>query len=98
MRKRQFSLGRTPVWVVLLAVTLAVAGCVGISAPVPTPAPQAGTPPPTEQAVQQLDATSAAAPPAAAMKDVPTGVDGAGNFYRGDPNAPVKLVEWSDFQ
>ena len=98
MRKRQFSLGRTPVWVVLLAVTLAVAGCVGISAPVPMPAPQAGTPPPAEQAVQQPDATSAAAPPAAAIKDIPMGVDAEGNFYRGDPNAPVKLVEWSEFQ
>jgi len=25
-------------------------------------------------------------------------VDADGNFYRGDPNAPVKLVEFSDFQ
>jgi len=26
------------------------------------------------------------------------GVDADGNFYRGDPNAPIKLVDFSDFQ
>jgi hypothetical protein len=25
-------------------------------------------------------------------------VDANGNFYRGDPNATVKLIEFSDFQ
>jgi hypothetical protein len=30
--------------------------------------------------------------------DLPAGVDAEGNFYLGDPNAPVKMVEWSDFQ
>ena len=98
MRKPRFSLGRALAWVGPLAVALAVAGCVGISAPLPTPAPQAATPPPAEQAVQQPVATAGAAPSGAATKEVPTGVDGEGNFYRGDPNAPVKLVEWSDFQ
>jgi protein-disulfide isomerase len=29
---------------------------------------------------------------------MPTGVDADGNFYRGDPDARVKLVEWSDFE
>jgi hypothetical protein len=32
------------------------------------------------------------------VSDLPAGVDAAGNFYRGDPNAAVKLVEFSDFQ
>ncbi len=31
-------------------------------------------------------------------KNVPVGVDAEGNFYRGNLNAPVKLVEFSDFQ
>jgi protein-disulfide isomerase len=30
--------------------------------------------------------------------DLPMGVDADGNFYRGDLKAPVKLVEFSDFQ
>ena len=30
--------------------------------------------------------------------NLPVGVDADGNFYRGDPKAPVKLVEFSDFQ
>lgn len=73
---------------VLLLVALAVAGCAGVTAPVPTPAPQASTPAPAEQA--------ATAPGTA--QAIPAGVDAEGNFYRGDPNAAVKLTEWSDFQ
>jgi protein-disulfide isomerase len=30
--------------------------------------------------------------------NLPVGVDADGNFYRGDPKAPVKLVDFSDFQ
>jgi hypothetical protein len=29
---------------------------------------------------------------------LPEGVDAEGHFYRGDLNAPIKLVEFSDFQ
>ena len=32
------------------------------------------------------------------MSNLPMGVDADGNFYRGDPKAPVKLTEFSDFQ
>jgi len=32
------------------------------------------------------------------VSNLPVGVDADGNFYRGDPKAPVKLVEFSDFQ
>jgi hypothetical protein len=45
--------------------------------------------------VQSELATAVPAEPAA---DIPTGVDADGNFYRGNPNAAVKLVEWSDFE
>lgn len=41
--------------------------------------------------------TTAAAKPGKAS-EVPMGVDADGNFYRGDPKAPVKLTEYSDFQ
>ena len=30
--------------------------------------------------------------------ELPVGMDSDGNFYRGDPKAPVKLIEFSDFQ
>ena len=30
--------------------------------------------------------------------NMPMGRDAEGNFYRGDPNAAVKLVDYSDFQ
>jgi protein-disulfide isomerase len=59
----------------------------------PTQAPVAATTAPT--------ATTAAAAPvvqAAKLPSLPTGVDSAGNFYEGDPKAPVKMVEFSDFQ
>ena len=97
MREPQFRPRRALVCLVLLALT--VSGCVGISAPASTPGPQASLPTPAEQATQQPDATTgaAAANPGIAQ-DIPTGVDADGNFYRGDPNAAVKLVEWSDFQ
>ena len=42
-------------------------------------------------------APGAAAKPSKAS-NLPMGVDADGNFYRGDPKAPVKLVEFSDFQ
>ena len=43
------------------------------------------------------DAPAATAKPRKAI-NLPMGVDADGNFYRGDPKAPVKLTEFSDFQ
>jgi protein-disulfide isomerase len=62
-----------------------------------------------EKAIQDVQKTQSAAPPAASQPtpaavasagrpDMPMGVDANGNFYRGNPNAPVKIVEYSDFQ
>ena len=34
----------------------------------------------------------------AELASLQVGRDADGNFYRGDPNAPVKLVDFSDFQ
>lgn len=57
-----------------------------------------------EQAIQniQVPPTPTPTPPPAISKDemenIPVGVDAEGNFYRGDPKAAVKLVDFSDFQ
>jgi len=62
-----------------------------------------------EKVIQDLQKPQAAAPsaasqptpaPVAAAKrpDLPVGVDADGNFYRGDPKAPIKLMDFSDFQ
>jgi protein-disulfide isomerase len=32
------------------------------------------------------------------LASLQVGVDADGNFYRGDPNAPIKLIDFSDFQ
>jgi hypothetical protein len=79
----------------LLVVALAVGACV-----TPTPAaPAATTAPATSAPAQTAPATSApAAAEPIASSNLPAGVDAEGNFYRGDPNATVKLIEFSDFQ
>ena len=62
-----------------------------------------------EKAIENVQKPQSAAPSAsnqptpaavAAVKrpELPVGVDADGNFYRGDPKAPVKLVDFSDFQ
>lgn len=86
---------------VALMAALALSACVvpppaapapAVPAPVATIAPTAVQPSPTEP----IEAAPTTAPVVAG--EMPTGVDADGNFYRGDPNAKVKLVEWSDFQ
>jgi len=73
----------------LLVVALAVGACV-----TPTPAAPAATTAPATNAPAQ---TPAPAEPIAGS-ELPAGVDAEGNFYRGDPNATVTLLEFSDFQ
>ncbi len=62
-----------------------------------------------DQAIQNVLKPQSAAPtagdqptPAAVAAnrrtDLPVGVDADGNFYRGDPKATVKLIDFSDFQ
>ncbi len=82
----------------LLVVALVGAACApaapaapgATAAPAPTSAPAA----PATTAPAQPEASQA---PASEL-DLPVGVDSDGNFYRGDTKAPVKLVEFSDFQ
>jgi hypothetical protein len=57
-----------------------------------------------EQAIQKLQAppTPPAPTPVAIapekLASLQVGVDADGNFYRGDPNAPIRLVDFSDYQ
>ena len=54
-----------------------------------------------EQAITALQAPPTPTPVAIApekLASLQVGVDADGNFYRGDPNAPIKLVDFSDFQ
>jgi hypothetical protein len=102
MRQPQSRARLALVGLALLVVALVVAACAG-AAPIqtpPTPAPANDTPAPAAQATQPAESgetPSATTAPGQAL-DLQVGVDADGNFYRGDPNAPVKLVEWSDFQ
>lgn len=66
--------------------------------PGPTPLDQ------LEDAIQGFLQPQAAVPPrptplsAQQMAAIPVGVDANGNFYRGNPGAPIRLVDFSDFQ
>jgi hypothetical protein len=86
------------IWVgmALLVVALVAAACGGGGqAPAPTQPPAQATSPgvATQPAATQPPATGGDRP-----LDLPAGVDANGNFYLGDPNAAVKMEEWSDFQ
>ena len=82
---------------VLLLVVLVGAACApaGPSQNKPTqPAPAASVPAAEKAGPVAPGATKQPARPS----NLPVGVDADGNFYRGDPKAPVKLVDFSDFQ
>ncbi len=74
----------------LLALGLLMAACAPSALP-PTAAPPQIAP---TASIPVANPT----PASVTIGDVPVGVDAAGNFYRGDPNAPVKLEEFSEFQ
>jgi protein-disulfide isomerase len=86
---------------VILPLLLLVVALVGVAC---APAAPSATAVPAPSAAPTAPATSAPEPTVAsgsepvAKVDVPVGVDADGNFYRGDPKAAVKLVEYSDFQ
>jgi protein-disulfide isomerase len=89
-------------WLILPLLLLVVA-LVGVACAPATPAEPNATAAPAPSAVPAAAETTAPvqteAPQAPAGKlDIPVGVDADGNFYRGDPKAAVKLVEYSDFQ
>ncbi len=88
-----------------LAAACAPAPKAPATAAPPTAAPSSNQAPTTAPAVATAPAApqpAASSPTAAApqvdLSKAPVGVDADGNFYRGDPKAPVKLTDFSDFQ
>jgi protein-disulfide isomerase len=88
----------------LVVVVLLAAACVPAPAANPgaTSAPAATITAPVAPTIAAGNAVTAttSGPTALTPKasDLPSGVDADGNFYRGDPKATVKMVEYSDFQ
>lgn len=79
---------------VALVALVGVACAPASPAPQPSPAPHATA----VAAPSAAPATAAATSAPGGSVELQAGVDAEGNFYRGDPNAPVRLVEYSDFQ
>ena len=77
----------------LLIVALAVGACV-----TPTPASPTAATAPTQALATSAPAQATTSSESVVASNLPAGVDGEGNFYRGDPKAAVKLTEFSDFQ
>lgn len=87
---------RHVLYVALLIAILAAAGC---NQPNPTDAP--GTEQPVDTPATQKPTATKAAPVATVEPEpgeIPMGFTEDGLPYRGDPNAPVTLYEYSDFQ
>ncbi len=85
---------------VLIAIVLIGAACApsAPAGPVATSAPAVAQPVAPTAAPAQPVANAPAAPQPGKKVNLPVGVDADGNFYRGDPKAPVKFVDFSDFQ
>lgn len=94
----QVSLSKRPRPLGLLLAVLLVALLAAACAPTGAPAPLSTAPAvPTQPAAAPTSDSQPAQLPAQPL-DLPAGVDADGNFYRGNPDAAVKLVEFSDFQ
>jgi len=91
-----------PIGLVLVLIVVAAIVLSNGAHGTPTPTISEATSVPTQAATQPAPATQAATAVSATAgspnADVPMGIDANGDFYRGDPNAPVKLIEYSDFQ
>ena len=81
----------------LLMVALIVAACAPQATPTPVPPTEkpAPTPVPTEA---RPEPSPTAEKPAVGEGEVPMGFTEEGAPYRGNPNAPVTLLEYSDYQ
>lgn len=97
------SLARTrlaPLSLLVLMIGALVAGCVP-STPVPplstsTPAEVATQPPATEVTASQSDAALGSQEAGASVAKNPLAA--STRHYKGDPNAPIVVIEISDFQ
>jgi len=77
----------------LLIAALTVAAC----SPQATPEPTATSPPPADTPAPAAT-TEVLIPSISASGEVPMGFTEEGSPYRGNPDAPVTLVEYSEFQ
>ena len=91
--------------IAILGLVLLLAVLVGAACAPSTPAAPSQDKPTQPAPAANAPAAEKAGPvvPGAAaqpskVSNLPMGVDADGNFYRGDPKAPVKLTEFSDFQ
>ena len=88
--------------IVILGLMLLLAVLVGAACAPAAPAPSAPTQPAPATSGPAAPKAGPVAPGSATQpsrpSNLPVGVDADGNFYRGDPKAPVKLVDFSDFQ
>jgi protein-disulfide isomerase len=91
--------------IVILGLVLILAVLIGAACAPSTPAAPSQNKPTQPAPTTNAPAAEKAGPVApgavnqpARPSNLPVGVDADGNFYRGDPNAPVKLIEFSDFQ
>ncbi len=82
----------------LLIAALLMAACGPTATPEPTatPKPVATPLPPTDTPAPAV--TKEVVAPAISGGEVPMGFTEEGAPYRGNPNAPVTLLEYSDFQ
>lgn len=80
----------------LASLALATVALIGVACGAPAAVPT----PLSTPAATQAPASDTATPASAVLPggDIPMGVDADGNFYKGSPNAAVKLTEFSDFQ
>lgn len=78
----------------LLGLILLLAAC----APTTPAAPLSTSTPEAAGVATSAPAADPVTSPSVDLTNVPVGVDADGNFYRGNPDASVKLTEFSDFQ
>lgn len=81
----------------LLIAALMVASCGPKATPEPTSTPLPPTDTPMSAATEEATPVPTKAE-GKAMGEVPMGFTEEGAPYRGDPKAPVTLLEYSDFQ
>ena len=82
----------------LLVVALIVSACSPQATPEPTATPRPTTKPSLPTDTPEPTATTAVIAPSIIGAEVPMGFTEDGSPYRGNPEAPVTLLEYSDYQ
>lgn len=95
---QRFQPSRRRAWLTLLPALLGLVLLAAACAPSTPPPPLSTSTPSAAAPATSAPTISAVAQPSGEELELQAGVDAEGNFYRGNPNAAVKLVEYSDFQ